>query len=370
MKSIDWKVLRKEIPACEKYTYLNTAGQGPVSKRAAQGGRLYYEESLEYGNMLWDQWSEKIVNIRKKTATFIGCHSDEIAFLPNSSLGMNYIAKILDNAGDVLMHTDEFPSCSLPWLQQGYHVKFVAAEHNGKVSIDDFLSAITPTTKIIVVSHVQYATGFCQNLETLGAICKNKGIHLVVDACQSAGALDIDVKRFNIEFLVFSGYKWLNAGYGIAVLFISKAFHDSSCFPAVGWRSAKEPSQLINHRLELANNVAALELGHPLFPSIFALGGAIEVLSDIGVNTITKRIHDLTDYLHSQLMHHNIEIISPLEKEDRSGITLFVVPNISSMIERLMENNVLVAKRGDGIRVALHYYNNHDDIDKFIDVIK
>ncbi|MDX1810023.1 MAG: aminotransferase class V-fold PLP-dependent enzyme [Sulfurospirillaceae bacterium] len=364
--SIDWETLRKDIPACEQFVYLNTAGQGPVSRSASNGGKSYYEESLQYGNTLWDKWSDKIVKTREDIAKFVGGNSNEIAFLPNSSLGMNYIAEILDNVGDVLMRSDEFPSCSLPWLQHGYNVKFIDVESDGKTTVDQFNSAITPSIKIIVISHVQFTTGFRQNLEELGALCKSLGIHLVVDASQSAGAFNIDVCSANIDFLVFTGYKWLNAGCGIAGFFINKKFHDSSKFPAVGWQSASDPSKLLNNRLVIANNAKALELGHPQFPNILALGGAIDTLNKIGIDNISERIHHLSNYLRRQLQNHNIQILSPLEQENRSGITSFAVPNASNIVGSLKAKNIIVAKRGEGVRVSLHYYNNHNDIDRFI----
>jgi len=365
--SIDWKALRQEIPACKQFVFLNTAGQAPVSRRASHEGKSYYEESLKYGNTLWGKWSEKVDKVREDLARFIGGSTNEIAFLPNSSLGMNYIAKILGNVGDVLMCSDEFPTCSLPWLHHGYNVKFVASQDNGEISVDTMASAVTPLTKIIVISHVQYATGYRQDLETLGALCQNLGLHLVVDASQSAGAFHIDVRAANIDFMVFSGYKWLNAGCGIAPFFIDEKFLDSSHFPAIGWQSARQPYKLINDRLDLANTAKALELGHPMFPSILALGGAIDSLCKIGVNNISDRIHDLTDYLHNQLNNHNIKIISTHVKNDRSGITSIASQNAGDIVARLGEKNVIVAKRGEGIRLSLHYYNNRNDIDRFIE---
>ncbi len=366
---IDWETLRKDIPACKIFTYLNNAGRGPVSRNASIEGMSYYKEALQYGNTHWDKWSEKIVKIRENVAKLIGANSCEIAFLPNSSLGMNYIAKMLDNTGEVLMSSGEFPSCSLPWIQCGYKVNFIDPHKNGKISIDKFASSITPSIKIIVISHVQFTTGFRQNLEELGTLCKNSRIHLVVDASQSAGAFPINVHSSNIDFLVFTGYKWINAGCGIATLFINKKFHDSSNFPVVGWRSAKQPYELINDRLELVNSASALELGHPQFPNILALGGAVETLQKIGIDNITQRIHHLTDYLHEQLNNHGIKIISSLEQNERSGITSLEMSNASDIVEELRKNDIIVAKRGEGIRISLHYYNNQDDIDRFIEIL-
>lgn len=91
---------------------------------------------------------------------------------------MNYIARMLGQTGDVVMGADEFPSCSLPWFQHGCTTKFVASQQNETVSIDQLAAAITPTTKAVVTSHVQYATGFRQDLEKLGALCRGRRVHL------------------------------------------------------------------------------------------------------------------------------------------------------------------------------------------------
>ena len=343
----DWNALRKEIPACEKFTFLNSAGRGPVCRKAAEAGRSYYDESLAYGNTPWDQWLEKIEVIRAHTAEFIKAKEREIAFVPNSSCGLNYIASILGNIGDVLMCSDEFPSSSLPWLQQGYNVKFISSDKS-ILSVDRIISEIDEKTKVIVTSHVQYSTGYRQDLERLGDFCREKGIVFVVDATQSAGVVPLDVKACKIDFMVFSAYKWMNAGCGLAVLYMSEKFLEPENFPATGWRSARVPYSMINDSLDIVEAAKALELGHPQFPNILAFGGALEFINQIGLAAIWDRVQQLTDEFHAKLNDARIPIISPTQRGCRAGITMISAENAKEVVARLKEQNVIVAARGEG----------------------
>jgi selenocysteine lyase/cysteine desulfurase len=122
---MDWSRIRALFPAAERYTYLNTAASPPLSLLAAREGKRYYDEMAEHAEVAWDRWIGQVEEVREKLAEFVHAERRSIAFTYSSSHGMNLIAGILQHCGDVLCPADEFPSCTLPWLQQGYRVHFV-----------------------------------------------------------------------------------------------------------------------------------------------------------------------------------------------------------------------------------------------------
>src|SRR5207249_5350066 len=122
---MNWREIRALFPAAERYTYLNTAAAPPLSILAAREGKRYYDEMAEHGDVVWDQWLCQVEQIRENVASFINGDPRSVAFTYSTSHGMNLIAGILDHCGGVLCPADEFPSCTLPWLQQRYRVHFV-----------------------------------------------------------------------------------------------------------------------------------------------------------------------------------------------------------------------------------------------------
>ncbi|MBW3004765.1 aminotransferase class V-fold PLP-dependent enzyme [Candidatus Woesearchaeota archaeon] len=366
---VNWKKIREQFPATKKYTYINAAEGSPVSKLAAKEGKRFYDEILADGDLPWENWLKRTEEIRETVAKFINADKNEIAFTLNTSHGMNLIAEILKGKGEVITMDDEFPSSTFPWLNRRYKVRFVKPK-NAIYSIEDIKKKINKKTKIIVTSYVQYCTGFRQDLAELGKLCRQKGLIFVVNATQAMGAMPIDVKKANIDFLVFTSLKWPMAGYGAGVLYMNKKWFNKIQYPVAGWQSVKNPNLMNNKKLNLQKDASELEVGCPHFPNIFALGGALDLLNKIGKKNIQKRIFELNDYLVKKLKELNIEIVSPLAKKYRSGITIVKLKNAKELVPKLFKKNIVVSARKKGLRVSMHIYNNKKDIDHFVSELK
>jgi len=202
---MDWNEIRALFPAAQHYTYLNTAAAPPLSLLAAREGKRYYDEMADHGDVAWDTWLCQTEQVRDRLAHFIHAEARSIAFTYSTSHGINLIAGILDHCGDVLCPADEFPSCTLPWLQQRYRVHFVPSRDHGVIDLDDLQRSLTAETRVLVTSYVQFATGFRQDLVSLGRLCRELKLVFVVDATQGMGVFPINVVDSSIDFLVFSG---------------------------------------------------------------------------------------------------------------------------------------------------------------------
>ena len=367
---MDWSQIRALFPAAERYTYLNTAAAPPISLLAAREGKRYYDEMAEHADVAWDRWLSQVEEVREKLAKFLHAEPRSIAFTYSTSHGMNLIAGILQHCGDVLCPADEFPSCTLPWLQQRYRVHFVRSRDCGVIDLEDVQRSITAKTRILVASYVQFATGFRQDLVSMGRLCRERKLIFVVDATQGMGVFPIDVVASNIDFLVFSGYKWAQAGYGVGGLYIAPRFLNTNSVPVAGWWSVRDPEAVINDRLDLKETAAALEVGCPHFAGIFALGAALALFEKIGAVQIEQRIHQLTDYLHQRLDKEGLKIASPRIRDQRSGITIIEMRNAPEVVKSLAEKKIIVSARGKGLRVSVHVFNNFDDIDHLVAALR
>jgi cysteine desulfurase/selenocysteine lyase len=223
---------------------------------------------------------------------------------------------------------------------------------------------------VLVTSYVQFATGFRQDLVVLGRLCRERNLVFVVDATQGMGVFPIDVVASGIDFLVFSGYKWAQAGYGVGGMYVAPRFLSPNSLPVAGWWSARDPEAVINDRLELKETAAALEVGCPQFAGIFALGAALTLFEKIGKGRIEERIHELTDYLHQRLNAERLFIASPQRREQRSGITIVEMRNAADVVKYLAEKKIIVSARGKGLRVSVHMFNNFDDIDRLVAALR
>jgi cysteine desulfurase / selenocysteine lyase len=363
--SINWEEIRKQFPVTERVAYLNSAAAGPVSRAAYEAAAGYYQKMMNDGDVHWNRWLAEREAIRKRIAQFINAEPDEVAFTTNTSSGMNVVVDALEGLGEVISCDLEFPVTTLPWMHRRIPVHLLKSV-DGELLIDDVRGAMSDQTGIIALSHVQFSNGFRIAPEELGKI---KGDHaLVINASQSAGVFEIDVKRMHIDALCATGHKWMLAGYGSGFVYLSRAVLERSRGHNVGWLSVEDPFAMRNDELRLRHDAAArAELGCPHFAGIFALGASVNLISEIGITSIQVRAHELNRLLTTRLAENGWKIISPLPNESaRSAETLVEVEKPSAVARHLLRRGVIVTEKAQGIRVATHFFNNEDDIERLI----
>jgi cysteine desulfurase / selenocysteine lyase len=382
----NWDRLREDFPITKSYTYLANAAITPIPLPIYTEILKFYRGALYHGGTIWSDWIDAMEETRDLYSKFIGADSkDEIAFTHSTSEGMNIIAHILSDKGIVISNELEFPSTNLPWINKNSkNIKFLKSDHEGKIPILDIAKMIDKfhgkrgkQVKTILTSHVQFSNGFRQDLEELGKLTQRKGLHLVVNATQSLGAMSLDVKNFNIDFMASNGHKWMLSSFGIGTIYIKRKYlRDKDYFkPTFFSLSGQKKKDNFDNNTILDSSYSAtrFELGTPHFQNIVALKAAIKYTSKIGIKQIEKRILGLTNYLIDKLVNIDIEILSPVaEKKYRSGIIVFKPKkeNPSQIVMKLQKmNQIIVSARGKGIRVSPHFYNNEEDIDNLISAL-
>jgi len=378
----DWVKLRDDFPITKKYSYLANAAIAPIPMSVYNEVSKFYKDILNHGQTLWDEWETKMEQTRALYAEFVGADSaDQISFTHSTSEGMNIIAHMLSDKGIVISNELEFPSSNLPWLNKNPdNIRFVKARDHNKILIEDIVKAVDQNskTKTVVTSHVQYSTGFRQDLKELGRLTKEKGLYFVVNPTQSLGALYFNVRDFGIDFMASNGHKWMLSSFGVGAIYIKRKYlRDMKNFrpPYFSQFGQKRIENFDNNtKIDMSNTATRFELATPHFSNIFAFNAAIRYISKIGIKHIERRILDLTDYLIDNLQKMKLEILSPIEeKKYRSGIILFKARKkkpADIVMELEKRNNIIVSARGKGIRVSSHLYNNEDDIDKLISSLK
>jgi selenocysteine lyase/cysteine desulfurase len=362
---LNWDEIRADFPVAGREAYLNSAAAGPLPRPVMEAANGYYREMMEEGDARWDEWLERRETVRRRVAQFINAEPDEIALTTNTSSGMNIIVDALEGRGEVISCELEFPVSTITWLHRGIHVNMVKAVE-GEIRIEHVRRAMNEKTAVICLSHVQYSNGFRSNLEQLGL---SKGNHaLVVNASQSAGAFEIDVKRMQIDALCATGHKWMLAGYGSGFVYLSRKVLDETRARAIGWLSVEEPFGDSNREFHVRTDAAArIELGCPHFAGIFALGAAVDYLLKIGAPEIEQRVLSLNRHLTVRLEEEGWRVLSPLRDESsRSGETLIAAERPKRVVAYLARRGIVVTEKPQGIRVATHFFNNEADIERLI----
>src|SRR6267378_735000 len=317
------------------------------------------------GDVHWNNWLAERETIRKKIARFINAEPDEIGLTTNTSSGMNVIVDALEDRGEVISSTLEFPVTTLPWMNRRIPVHPLSPV-NGEVRVEDVRGAMTDKTGVIALSQVQFSNGFRIDPEELAKI---KGRHaLVINAAQSAGVFQIDVKRMQIDALCATGHKWMLAGYGSGFVYLSRELLERSLPRSIGWLSVEHPFEMRNDEFRPRHDTAArVELGCPHFAGIFSLGASVDLINEIGAANLEARVLKLNRLLTSRLTENGWPILSPLQRETaRSAETLVQVEKAEAVVQHLFRRGVVVTEKPQGIRVATHFFNDEEDLERLI----
>src|SRR5437868_1210010 len=362
---IDWNEIRQRFPVTEGAAYLNSAAAGPVSIASQGAAAGYYEKMMRDGDVHWNRWLADREAVRKKIAAFINAEPEEIAFTTNTSQGMNVIVDALEDRGEVISSELEFPVTTLPWMHRRIPVHLLPAR-GGEVRSEDIQGAMTNKTGIIALSQVEFSNGFRLDPATVGEI---KSTHaLVINASQSAGAFAIDVKRMKIDALCATGHKWLLSGYGSGFVYLSRELLDQSLPRSIGWLSVEDPFEMRNDEFRPRHDAAArVELGCPHFAGIFSLGASLDLIAEIGMSNIQARALELNRLLTSRLAENGWKVLSPLQNEGaRSAETLVELDQPGKAVRQLFGRGVIVTEKPQGIRVATHFFNNEQDVERLM----
>ena len=371
----DIQEIRHQFPVTKKKTFLNHAGVSPLPKPASEAIQTYLEERSSHGECSFD-----LAESKKLFAELVQADPDEVALVPNTSTGLNISANALEYPqGSNMVTTDlEYPSVVYPWLRKKFkpriEVRYVR-NVDGRLPLEDFEKAIDDRTVAVAVSHVEYANGFRNDLKAIAEVTHEHGALLLVDACQSAGALRIDVKRDGVDFLATSCYKWLLGPAGAGFLYIRRDLIGRSEPTFVGWASVKpevfETVELWDNRdLRLSETASRFEVGEPSVLSFVGATAALRLIMEAGTETIERRILGLTGSLIETLKEHGFKVQTPEELEHRSGIINFLVDNPKEKADKLRQRGIIVSARMRGIRVSPHFYNTEGEIKTFIETIK
>ncbi|RJS70148.1 aminotransferase class V-fold PLP-dependent enzyme [Candidatus Bathyarchaeota archaeon] len=370
----DMESVREQFPVTKNKVFLNHAAESPLPKPVADAVHKYVEEFSNFGE------SSIELEDRGKSlfAKLINAKPEELAIVENTSMGLNIAANLLRYPpGSKIVTTDmEYPSVVYPWLRKSLPVKVHYVKNvNGKILLEDMEKAVDDNTVAVVISHVEYFNGFRNDLGAISEIAHEHGAYVIVDAIQSAGAVKIDVKKDDVDFLTCACYKWLLGPPGAGYLYVKRELVEKFEPPLVGWLSVKpEVFETIDFwdiwSLKLSETASRFEVGTPSFISIAGIIQALKMFLDFGMENVERRILKLTDYLIETVKDLGLKLQTPEEKQYRSGIVNFKISNPKELAEKLNGKNIVVSARSHGIRVSPHFYNIEEEIDTLMEEVK
>lgn len=364
--------IRSLFPATQKYAYLNSAAVAPLPTVAVEAVSSQLKDVSENGTANYKNWVDTKGRARGLIAEILKVKPEQIAFMRNTSDGFASVANGLKwKKGDnIVTFAKEFPANFYAWrrVRDAFDVELrLCPERNGRIDLDEFINLIDSNTKLVSVSAVQFASGFRADLERIGAAARKVDALFAADIIQGFGAMPFDLPAQNVDVAAGASHKWLCSPEGCGILYLSERARERVEPTLVGWISVENQWDFEDFEQPFKPNALAWESGTSGAALFYGLEQSLKLLRGSDAEKIEIYLEELTDYLCGLLAGKNYEIVSSREKGEKSQIVCIrhlggLKPmEIAAHLER---QNIIVSPRGERIRIAPHFFNNREDIEK------
>lgn len=360
-----FEMVRAQLLIPKDRIYLNTGSLGPSPIQVID--KVHSAMRQLEANPVVENWGElgnAMEAVRSKIATFIHAEKDEILLTRNTTEGLSIISQNfqLTKGDEILTTTREHGGATigLDFVKENKGVRINKVElpmpaKDEKSIITAIENAITPNTKIVLLSHINTHSGLVMPFNAISKITKKKGIALIADGAQAPGLMPINVKYLGVDAYATSGHKWLMGPKETGFLYLNKNFQSNinTTFLSSGFAAYTAASG--------TRNVA----------TIIGLGAAIDFQTQIGVNKIHQRTLATRNYCLNQLEKLNgIEVVSPKTENLSSGIVSFKLAEAknSDVFTAMREKDIIIKLLGDNsIRISCHMFVTKKEVDVFIE---
>ena len=365
------KSFRSRFPIFHKKTYLNSCSQGALSDQV-EAALLEQLRSWHAEGSPWDLWVEKYEVARATFAKFIGARPDEVAIVSSVSSGVSTIASALnfEKRPKVVMGAYEFPTMGQVWLAQqsrGAKIHFIEPTE-GRIDPEAYAHVVDDKTLIVPVAHVCFLNGFRSNPKEIVKIAHRHGALAMLDDYQDVGTRPVNVKDLDLDFYLAGTLKYLLSPSGAAFLYVRPELIQKLTPTITGWFAQREPFAFDVKHFDPAPSARRFEHGSPAIQQAYATTAALDLLSGIGFENIADHIAGLTKALLDGARSLGIRAKTP--EDSRGPLVVLQMQDIDSMAKRLGDENLVVSRRMDGLRISFHAYNTMDDVRTVLGVLE
>jgi cysteine desulfurase/selenocysteine lyase len=385
----DIELIPKDFPVTKKKIYMNCGSFAPMPLYTIKSITDFLVRCSEEGpdsTSAQEYITSLMKELRILVSQLINCEPEEIIFTQSTTEGINYVASGLDwKKSDIIIARGglhEHYANYFPWLniskKYGVKLEETKIDNNGFFDLDKIDKiAKNKNTKLITLSHVLYNNGAIMPVEEVGKIAKKQNMLYSIDAAQSVGTINVDVKKIGCDFLAFPGFKWICGPPGIGIFYCKKESAEMLTPKYIGGESAIITKE---KNLVYAGSPQKFQTGFRNYVGIAGLVSSLKYIQRLGVNNIRKMNIDVANEIIEGLGKiRGISIYGPEDEKVRTSIVSFVIDSVSPKItvSSLQEKGIIVAERdivGGGkkkaVRASPHFFNTSNEASTFIQDIK
>jgi selenocysteine lyase/cysteine desulfurase len=363
---------RPEFPIFRSATYLNSCSLGPLSLRGRAALTEFADLWDSMGASAWyEYWLNTAEDVRVSFAELIGAEATETALAPRISVALSTIASAIDFSQRPKVVTTEldFPTVVYQFLAKrglGLEPVVLTSPDGVSVPIEAFAEAVDERTALVATSHVYYTTGAIQDIAGLARLAHERGALCLIDAYQSMGQLPVNASELDVDVLLGGALKWLLGGQGLAYVHVRRSLIQSLTPTVVGWFGVENQFAFNSNELRLRADARRFEMGTPAVPTMYTAKAGLEMVREVGVDRIRRRVSALTEDLLERVRRGGMRVRAAAAPETRSGIVMIESADPGAAVRRLVQSGVICDYRPGAVRLSPHFYNTTEDNEKAI----
>ncbi len=350
--------------------YLNHAGTSPLSTRVVGSMKAYLDQRSEGKLETYQDDLPMVAECKTFVQKLVNAESpDRIALSASTSDAINIIASGIPwKSGDrILLNDLEFPANVWPFL----NLKRLGVELDtirnigGKVTAEMMTAALTPRTRLVALSAVQFLSGYRADLGAISEMCRKRGIIFAVDGIQAVGAVRIDVQKMKIDALAAGGQKWQMSPHGTGFLYVTNELQSQIQQTNLGWLAVHNPWEFSNFTQPLAATARRYEGGSMNMPGLWGMHAALGTILEFGLDTIEDQVLGLTQVLIEEFQKMDgVELYTSAQPGERAGIVTIkqLRTDEKLVFKKLMDRNITPALRDGKLRFSPHFYCSAEEM--------
>jgi len=363
---------RRDFPSLGEMTYLNTAAEGippqvvldalsryGIDKQSGMDGRTLHQAVHR--------------RARQQVAEAYGMDSDEIAICSCTSEAYNLTATALDlKPGDEVIINDlDFPAGATPWLHERCPATVKVWRSRGwALHVEDLVPLLSSHTRFVTTSLVSFFNGHRVAFDALvDAVRKHTAALIGVDVTQALGRIPLAVDR--ADLVISSTHKWILASHGGGLVGVRRDAAERLTSRAGGWfhlENAFDDDRF--ERAAIKPGAASFAVGMPNYPAIYAIEAGLGYVQQVGVAAIDDHARPLVRHLMDELNQLDVDVITPDTPGGLAGIIALKHPRAEQIHAELHRRNIHVMSHAGRLRIAIHGYNSHQDIENLVAALR
>ncbi|WP_350292842.1 aminotransferase class V-fold PLP-dependent enzyme [uncultured Croceitalea sp.] len=355
--------IRKQFPLLNHSIYANTAATGLLYDDLLEWRQDHDLDYLIGGSDMKGQSNKMHSETRKIVGKFFNCQVDNVALVPNFTIGLNFLVEGLSKKEKVLLVEGDYPSLNWPFESRDLDITHIAISENFEEQLYDTIKAKGIT--VLALSIIQWLNGIMVDMSFLKKLKTDfKDLVIISDGTQFLGTREFDFSNSGIDIIGASGYKWLLSGYGNGLILVKEEVKERFALVAKGYGSGRNMKEY-NHVRTFCKH---LEPGHLDSLSFGSLAFSLEFLNKIGLSKIAQQNIALSNMAKSSF--NELGLLEEVVAKRNYHSTIFNIKANKQVFDKLLQNEVVCVQRGDGIRISFHFYNTIAEVGKIVKLLK